>query len=224
MIFIYSTTRRSFFIEKLLHCLKSATILIAVAILPYVALAHGQNQWSTLFYYTSTSKKTFGEVLVGEYDRFGEDLYTAECAYSLPTHNVFRSMFYPIFNDVWLATNLTYRRDYHNHDCVMEGNLYVVWRFNNFPWNSYLKNSVAIGDGISYASHPPFADREVGQEARNFSRFLNYMMLEITFASPRYERLELVIRLHHRCTAWGTFPKDANAGSTGMGVGIRFYW
>ncbi|HBY55802.1 MAG TPA: hypothetical protein DEG23_03190, partial [Coxiellaceae bacterium] len=58
----------------------------------------------------------------------------------------------------------------------------------------------------------------------DFSRLLNYLLVEITFALPSHPELQLAVRVHHRCTAWGTFPKNANAGSTNVGLGIRYYF
>jgi hypothetical protein len=178
--------------------------------------------WSVLIYRASTATQVFGDVLLGKYSRFGEDLYVAELAYTLDQKNPLRRIFKPLFDIVQIASNITYRHDYNIHDNVTEGNLYLIWRFSRFPWNYYLKTSVAIGDGVSYASHSPFADRNPGVPESNYSKLLNYLMLETTFAAPHYPAWQLVFRIHHRCTAWGTYPKKASAGSTSVGLGIRY--
>ena len=180
--------------------------------------------WSVLLYRSNTAKQVFGSVIGGKYSSFGEEIYAAELAYLLDRNNMVRRFFKPVFDIVQVAGNLAYRHDYSNHDNVKEGNLYLIWRFSRFPWENYLKTSAAIGDGISYASHPPFADREPGKPASMFSRLLNYLMLELTLALPSYPEWQLAFRIHHRCTAWGTFPKKANAGSTAIGIGIRYYF
>jgi len=180
--------------------------------------------WSVMFYRGSTAKQTFGQVLYGKYSSFGETIYAAEIAYTLDQSNLIRRFFKPLFDTVQIAGNLAYRHDYNHHDNVKEGNLYLIWRWTKFPWERYLSNSLAIGDGISYDSHPPFANREDNQPANNYSKLLNYLMLEATFALPSTPQLQLVFRMHHTCTAWGTFPKKADAGSTNVGLGIRYYF
>lgn len=180
--------------------------------------------WSGLIYCGGTAKQVFGDVITGKYSSFGETIYAAEIAYILDQNNLIRRFFHPVFDIVQVAGNIAYRHDYAHHDNVKEGNLYLIWRFSRFPWSRYLRNSVAIGDGVSYASHPPIADVELGKPASEYGRFLNYLMLELTFALPAYPQFELALRVHHRCTAWGTFPGNANAGSTNVGIGIRYYF
>jgi hypothetical protein len=180
--------------------------------------------WALLLYGGGTAKQVFGDVMLGKYTSFGEVIYAAELAYTLDQNNLIRRFFKPVFDVVQLAGNVAYRHDYTNHDNVKEGNLYLIWRFSRFPWGNYLKNSVAIGDGISYDSHPPFADIEPGRPANEYARLLNYLLLEVTFALPSHPEWELAFRVHHRCTAWGTFSKNANAGSTNVGIGLRYYF
>jgi hypothetical protein len=180
--------------------------------------------WSAMLYYGGTAKETFGQILSGDYCPVGEDIYAVEAAYTLSQDNLIRRFFKPLVDTVQIAGNLAYRHDYAHNDNVKEGNLYLIWRWTKFPWKRYLATSLAIGDGVSYASHSPFADQEPDKSSEDFSRTLNYLMLEATFALPSNPQLQLVLKLHHRCTAWGTFPKRANAGSTNVGAGIRYYF
>jgi len=180
--------------------------------------------WSAMFYVGGTAKEVFIDAIMGKYTSYGETIYAAELAYIIDKKNLFRRIFSPVFDTVEVAGNLAFRHDRIHGDNVKEANLYIIWRFSKFPWSNYLRNSIAIGDGISYASHAPLADREPNKPAHEFSKFLNYLMLEITFALPKYPNLQLLLRTHHRCTAWGTFPKNPNAGSTNIGVGIRYYF
>lgn len=183
-----------------------------------------EKSWSVLFYRGNTAKQNFGEVVTGQYSSYGETIYATELAYTLDQDNLIRRFFKPVFDVVQVAGNIAYRHDYTNHDNIKEGNIYLIWRFTKFPWENYLKNSIAIGDGVSYATHPPFADREAGKSAGDFSRALNYLMLEVTFALPACPQFELALRLHHRCTAWGSYAKNPNAGSTNVGIGLRYYF
>lgn len=180
--------------------------------------------WSVMLYRGGTAKQSFGEAITGHYSSFGETIYVAEVAYTLDQSNLIRRFFKPVFDTVQVAGNLAYRHDYRRHDNVKEGNLYLVWRWTKFPWERYLSNSLAVGDGVSYDSHPPFANIETNMPASDYSKLLNYLMLEATFALPSNPELQLVFRVHHSCTAWGTFPKKANAGSTNIGLGIRYYF
>jgi len=210
------------YIYKILLVFVISSLLLNVA--ANAANNSDTGPWSVLFYRGNTAKQVFGDVMIGKYNSYGEEIYAAELAYTLDQNNLVRRLFKPLFDTVQVAGNIAYRHDYTNHDDVKEGNLYLIWRWTKFPWNHYLKNSIAIGDGISYDSHPPFADREADKPVDDFSRLLNYLLVEITFALPSHPELQLAVRVHHRCTAWGTFPKNANAGSTNVGLGIRYYF
>lgn len=208
-----------------LHSLRCVILgVLLICFFSTSANAADLGPWSVLFYWGSTAKQVFGDVMLGKYTSFGEDIYAAELAYTLDQKNIIRRFFKPVFDVVQVAGNLAYRHDYANHDNVKEGNLYLIWRFTRFPWSRYLKNSVAIGDGLSYDSHPPIADMEKDKPSSDFGRLLNYLLLEVTFALPSHPNFELAFRVHHRCTAWGTFPGNPNAGSTNIGIGLRYYF
>lgn len=214
--------------KKVAVILRALTIFVIASPLCSVA-ANGSSHtdlgpWAVLFYRGVTAKQVFGDVMLGKYSSFGETIYVAELAYTLEQNNLIQRFFRPVFDVVQIAGNVAYRHDYTNNDNVKEGNLYLIWRFSRFPWSNYLKNSIAIGDGVSYDSHPPFADREPNQPVANFGRLLNYLLLELTFALPSCPEFELALRVHHRCTAWGTFGGNSNAGSTNVGIGLRYYF
>lgn len=181
--------------------------------------------WSAMLYSGGTAKQSFAQVITGDYANFGEVIYVAEVAYTLDKNNLVRRFFEPLLIDtVQVAGNFAYRHDYKHNDNVEEGNIYLVWRWTKFPWERYMSNSLAIGDGVSYDSHVPFANRCGNQSVDSYSKLLNYLMLEATFAMPSNPQLQLVFRMHHTCTAWGAYPKKANAGSTSIGVGVRYYF
>lgn len=197
------------------------------------ARAEGRQPWSLLFYYGATSSTTFIDTIAFKYHPAGEDIYTAEIAYTLTQQNPITRFFSPLLDTVQFATNYTWRHDYKHDDNVSEGDLYIIWRWTKwpkifstaeFPWNKYIVTTFGCGEGFSYASHSPYADRTVGEPADNFNKLLNYLMLEVTFALPSHPEWQLVGRLHHRCTMWGLYPKQRSAGSTAAGVGIRYYF
>ncbi len=215
--------------EKMIYKIILSFLLISLSFFSVPVKANSSAEsdlgpWSVLLYAGGTAKQVFGDVMLGKYTSVGEVIYAAELAYTLDQKNIIRRFFHPVFDVVQVAGNLAYRHDYAHHDNVKEGNLYLIWRFSRFPWSRYLRNSVAIGDGISYDSHPPFADVEGGKPISEFSRLLNYLLLEVTFALPAHPEFELALRVHHRCTAWGTFSGNPNAGSTNVGVGLRYYF
>lgn len=214
---------------KINYIISRSLLTLALSSFSLIASANTRSHselgpWSAMFYVGETAKEVFIDAITGKFSHYGETIYAAELAYTLDERNPLRRFLKPIFDIIEVAGNLAYRRDRTHNDNVKEANLYLVFRFSRFPWGDYLRNSIAIGDGLSYASHPPFADLEPGIPVNENSRFLNYLMIEITFALPKYPELQLVLRSHHRCTAWGTFPGNANSGSTNVGLGIRYYF
>jgi hypothetical protein len=190
--------------------------------------------WSILLYRSVTATQTFGNLIMGKYNSFGEDLYTAELAYNLDQKNIISRFFHPIIDTTGVAVNYTYRHDYRHSDNVDEFNLYALWHLTcwpyflghgaEFPWNKYVNTTFGVGWGFSYDTHPPYADQEPGFPASDFNRLLNYLALEATFALPTFPQLQLVGRLHHRCTMWGLYPGKRSAGSTSAGIGLRLYF
>jgi hypothetical protein len=83
-------------------------------------------------------------------------------------------------------------------------------RYHYFPWDEYVKTTVAVKDGPSYTT------KQIGDEN---SYLLNFMGLELTLAFPRYDRLGLVLGINHRSGGNGTIGK----GDTNFYVlGVRF--
>jgi len=100
------------------------------------------------------------------------------------------------------------------------------WEFNGlftlrwltFPWNKYIDTTFAIGDGLSYATKTPKLEAE---QHDNTSLFLNYLMLELTFALPETPKWSLVVRLHHRSGIRGIFD-DVEGASNALGMGLKY--
>jgi hypothetical protein len=73
--------------------------------------------------------------------------------------------------------------------------LYARWKY--FPWNDYVRTSVAASTGLNYASAIP--NYEVFWSGNNQgSRLLHYFSPELTFGLPSMPDTDLVIRSHHR--------------------------
>lgn len=102
-----------------------------------------------------------------------------------------------------------------------EFNGLVIWRWTNFPWNRYLKTTIAVGDGLSYATVVPPLEL-ASHTNTGATRLLDYFLLETTFAPPWADNWALVTRVHHRSGAKGLFD-GVHGGSNVIAVGIKFY-
>lgn len=101
-----------------------------------------------------------------------------------------------------------------------ELNALVIARWVTFPWNAYLVTSVAVGEGISYATELPKLEIKSGAPEGN-SQWLNYLLFEFTFALPTHPELALVARVHHRSGFYRALaPNSINA--VGLGIKYRF--
>ena len=95
------------------------------------------------------------------------------------------------------------------------GSLNLRWVV--FPWNRYIETSVALGEGLSWATEIPALEKADPTNSGN-SQLLNYILLEVTFAIPE-SPWSLVTRIHHRSGAWGLF---GHSGSNILEAGIRY--
>jgi len=93
----------------------------------------------------------------------------------------------------------------------------VNLRWVVFPWNRYVETSVAVGEGLSWATEIPALEKADPTNSSN-SQLLNYVLLEVTFAIPE-SPWSLVTRIHHRSGAWGLF---GHSGSNILEAGIRY--
>ncbi len=71
----------------------------------------------------------------------------------------------------------------------------IVGRWRWFPWDKYLDTSLAVGEGVSYNTSVSKIEKEDDEDA---TRWLNYLLVELTFKVPKFERWDLVYRIHHR--------------------------
>lgn len=101
--------------------------------------------------------------------------------------------------------------------------LYLRWIA--FPWSAYLRTSAAVSTGLSLSSKVDEFERIQSQNGRG-SRLLHYFSPEITVGLPSNERLDLIVRWHHR-SGGGMFADIAMFNGVGDGVnylsaGIRY--
>jgi hypothetical protein len=93
----------------------------------------------------------------------------------------------------------------------------VNLRWVVFPWNRWVETSLALGEGLSWATEIPKLEKADPTNSDN-SQLLNYILLEITFAVPE-SPWSFVTRIHHRSGVWGVF---GHAGSNIIEAGIRY--
>lgn len=91
-------------------------------------------------------------------------------------------------------------------------------RWTRFPWSDHVATGAAFGLGLSVTSETPAL--EVANEGGS-QPLMAYWMIEIGLAPPRSD-WELIGRLHHRSTAFGTFGDEG--GSNALVLGIRHHF
>ena len=106
-----------------------------------------------------------------------------------------------------------------------EFNALFALRWLRFPWDHIVDTSLAVGEGISYATSVPAVERyrhgELFVNEDNTSKLLNYMMIEAAFGLPSFPRWNLVFRIHHRSGVYGLF-NGVYGGSNTIGMGLRY--
>jgi hypothetical protein len=90
-------------------------------------------------------------------------------------------------------------------------------RWRRFPWQDYVRTSLGLGGGLSYAARPPAAERVVRGDAE---QFLFHWYIEAT-AGPPSGRWEGVFRLHHRSGGFGLLGTQGRVGSDFLTFGLR---
>jgi hypothetical protein len=106
------------------------------------------------------------------------------------------------------------------NDNEWEAAVLPMVRWKAFPWNNYLYTNVRLGlVGASYVSDiSPWELKNSGN--RTGSRFLNFLVPELTFSSGPNAKWEAFLRVHHRSGAWGTI-NGVYGGSNYVSVGYR---
>jgi len=207
-------------------------ILLILLLISSCCLAAQQKQqddrqWSVMGYFGATTEQKLSQLIDFHYTRASENLYSAELAYALDKDNpVTRFFNYLFLNRIQLASNMGVRNNYASpdHKWIPELDVYIMGRRTHFPWDNYLRTSIAIGEGISYVTHRLYAENN-GTAGDESPRLLDFLMFEVTFALPQYPYLELVARIHHRSACYGLFYAEGhNSGSNNVGIGIRYYF
>ena len=117
--------------------------------------------------------------------------------------------------------NGTYHWGY-KHQELGEFSAALFVRWYKFPWAWKIPQSITIGDGLSYVTDYPQYELDFGgnESGQLKEKWLNFFFIEIAFGMT--EKMDLFVRLHHRCTAWGLIGSPNEAGSTFPSLGLRY--
>ncbi len=100
-----------------------------------------------------------------------------------------------------------------------ELNALVAARWEKFWWDDTLDTSVAFGLGPSFATGEPEFEQEINE---NTNRFLIYWMLELAVGLPKYPRVAVFTRIHHRSDGFGMISNAGGSNALALGLKWRF--
>jgi len=98
-------------------------------------------------------------------------------------------------------------------------NIGIVLRWQNFPWNRYVRTTLAAGPGFSYAFDvwSAEAQRHPGED-RSQMKF--WLPIEFTVALPRYPQHQLLLFIDHQ--SGGTIFDRGGVDAWGLGYRFEF--
>jgi hypothetical protein len=97
--------------------------------------------------------------------------------------------------------------------------LYFRWKW--FPWNEYVRTTIATSTGVNVATDIADWERKRTVNSGRGSYHQHYFSPEITFGLPQYPNTDLVFRFHHRSGAsLGIFNHTYGAAQYAT-VGVR---
>lgn len=99
-----------------------------------------------------------------------------------------------------------------------EFNGLLCLRWHPFFWDKYLETSLAVGDGLSYATEVPGVEKK---DDDNAQKLMNYLLFELTFGLPQCPQWDLVFRIHHRSGVFGLFG-GTHGGANFVCGGIKY--
>ncbi|MBB3973405.1 hypothetical protein GGR24_002075 [Hansschlegelia beijingensis] len=97
----------------------------------------------------------------------------------------------------------------------------LYWRWKAFPWNDYVRTTVAVSTGLNWASKIDGIERD---KASHTSHVLHYLSPEITFGLPDNPNWDLVFRFHHRSGGKLAVFNHNSGGAQYQTVGLRYTW
>jgi hypothetical protein len=92
-------------------------------------------------------------------------------------------------------------------------------RFKDLFPKSWIVESFAVGEGLSYANTDPNFEKQLHDD-KDANDLLNYLAFEFVFKLPQVQNTKLIYRLHHRSGVFGLFD-DITGGSNYLSFGLR---
>jgi hypothetical protein len=183
------------------------------------AASHVRRPWSALYYHSLMTDSNFWQVARGSVTLQYGYMDSIDISYEVAHENVFQlkaaegsTLLTPFAGSLYLGGTLT-RRGNDPKGTIFEIGPYIMWRTRNVPIGP-LATRFSLGDGVSYVTRVP--EREGGQP------LLNFMIVEETLSLNSHRELEAVLRLHHRCPAWGLYGDGSSSNAIGLGIRVSF--
>lgn len=184
------------------------------------ASSNDRRPWGIFLYYGKMTDLLLNQVLRFQFKSRPEELYSAEISYDLAPENPIEKFFSKyLWADFTVAFNATYQND--TVGPIYEFNPYVYLTWSRFPWRKYLYTGLSIGEGVSYATDIPAKEIDTTEHGENAHRFINYLMFQAAFGLPQFPNFQVAYYIYHRSTVFGLY-NSSNAGSTAIGIGIRY--
>lgn len=114
---------------------------------------------------------------------------------------------------------LAFHRGMQEHE---EINGVFALRWHTPPWDRLVDSSIAIGNGLSYATTEPPLEK-MDQKDNKASKLLYYLYVELAFTPFRSAQWDLFVRVHHRSGVFGLIH-GIDSGSNFIGIGARYYF
>ena len=188
-----------------------AAVVCAVCLLPATTDAGPRaTDWSAAVYGGRLSDNRIGEILY-----FRTQLEPSHVWAVLLSREVYR-----VTDDLRaeLEGNLARHTGLQDH---FEINAAFLLRWRRFPWDRFVRTTLAYGVGPSYALRKPPVERRSGRDP---AHLLVFMPVEVTLAPPeRFERAwKTLVRVHHRSGAYGVISNASGSNFVTLGLRYRF--
>lgn len=99
-------------------------------------------------------------------------------------------------------------------------NLGVVLRWQDFPWNRWVRTTLSAGPGMSYSFQVWTADWQRHEDDDDRSRLKFWLPIEFTVALPRWREHQLVAFIDHQ--SGGTLFDRGGVDAWGLGYRFEF--
>ncbi len=99
-------------------------------------------------------------------------------------------------------------------------NIGLVLRWRDFPWNKFLRTTLAAGPGFSYSFQPWTADFQRHEGDKDRSRLKFWLPIEVTVALPWFPQHQFLAFIDHQ--SGGTLFDRGGVDAWGLGYRFEF--